>query len=75
MNVTKFTTWTQENRGISDFTKWLLSSHSILLSDDVYVPTFHETLAEYCKREWQLSGTSGSGVTPLYGVSVPVDSL
>eukprot|EP00800_Vazella_pourtalesii_P019812 TRINITY_DN687_c0_g1_i4.p1 TRINITY_DN687_c0_g1~~TRINITY_DN687_c0_g1_i4.p1 ORF type:complete len:1290 (+),score=322.70 TRINITY_DN687_c0_g1_i4:294-4163(+) len=49
MNVTKFTTWTQENRGISDFTKWLLSSHSILLSDDVYVPTFHETLAEYCK--------------------------
>ena len=51
MSISKFTTWLLENRSISDFTKWLLMEEAILLSDDVYVPTFHETLAEYCKRE------------------------
>ena len=52
MVLSEFRVWLLENRGLTDFTKWLLINHtdSIELSDQVYVPTFHETLAEYCKR-------------------------
>ncbi|KAI6646793.1 Ubiquitin carboxyl-terminal hydrolase 32-like [Oopsacas minuta] len=49
MNITTFTTWIKDNKSISEFAIWLLTDKPIRISDDMNVPTFHETLADYCK--------------------------